>query len=121
MNRDLRKGIYTRSRLQKKLKKYPSRKNETKFKEQRNKCVSLRKKAIRNHFKNAASNGLVSKQDFWNLVKPFLSSKGGYHVTDITLNKEDKIITDDRELVEVFNDHYVNVVEKSLGKTLQYC
>ena len=77
MNRDLRKGIYTRSRLQKKLKKYPSLENEAKLKKQRNKYVSLRKKAIRNHFKNATSNGLVSNQDFWNLVKPFLSNKGG--------------------------------------------
>ena len=116
MNRDLRKGIYTRSRLQKKLKKYSSRENEAKFNKQRNKCVSLRKKAIRNHFKNATSNGLVSNQDFWNLVKPFLSNKGGLHGTDITLVKEDKIITDDRELAEVFNDHYINIVEKSSGK-----
>ena len=117
MNRDLRKGIYTRSRLQKKLKKYASRENETKLKQQRNKCVSLRKKAIRNHFKNATSNGLVSNQDFWNLVKPCLSNKGGgLHGTDITLVKEDKIITDDKELVKVFNDHYINIVEKSSGK-----
>ena len=32
MKRDLRKGIYTRSRLQKRLKKYPSRENEAKLK-----------------------------------------------------------------------------------------
>ncbi len=38
MNRDLRKGIYTRSRLQKKFKKHPSKENEIKFKKQRNKC-----------------------------------------------------------------------------------
>ena len=102
--------------LQKKLKKYPSRENEAKLKKQRNKCVSLWKKAIRNHFKNATSNGLVSNHDFWNLVKPFLSNKGVLHGTDITLVKEDKIITDDRELAEVFNDHYINIVEKSSGK-----
>ena len=38
------------------------------------------------------------------------------HGTDITLVKEDEIITDDRELAEVFNDHYINIVEKSSGK-----
>ena len=61
---------------------------------------------------------MVSNQDFWNLVKPFLSNKGGggLHGTDITLVKEDKIITDDRELAEVFNDHCIDVVEKSSGK-----
>ena len=38
------------------------------------------------------------------------------HGNDITLVKEDIIITDDKELVEVFNDHYNNIVEKSSGK-----
>ena len=38
------------------------------------------------------------------------------HGTDITLVKDDKIITDDREPAEVFDDHYINVVEKSSGK-----
>ncbi len=116
MNRGLRKGIYTRSRLQKKFKKHPSKENEIKFKKQRNKCVSLRKKAIRNHFKNATSNGIVSNQDFWKLVNPYLSNKGGLHGNDITLVKGDKIITNDKELAEVFNDHYIYIVEKSSGK-----
>lgn len=116
MNRDLRKGIYTRSRLQKKLKKHLSKEIEIKFTNQRNKCVPLRKKAIRNHFKSTTSNGLVSKQDFWNLIKPFLFNNGRLHGNDITLVNEDRIITDDKELVEVFNDHYINIVEKSPGK-----
>ena len=57
---------------------------------------------------------MVSNQDIWNLVKPFPSNKGGLHGTDITSVNEDKIITDDRELVKVFND--LNIVEKSSWK-----
>lgn len=59
---------------------------------------------------------MVSNRDFWNLVKPFLSNKGGLSGNDITLVKEGKVITDDYALTEIFNDHYVNIVEKTSGK-----
>ena len=44
VNRELRKGIYTRSRLRNKYWKNPTLENELWYKQQRNKCVSLRKK-----------------------------------------------------------------------------
>ena len=36
--------------------------------------------------------------------------------SDISLVKNENIVTDDKELTEIFNDHYVNIVEKSSGK-----
>ena len=36
--------------------------------------------------------------------------------SDISLVIDDTVITDDQELTEIFNDHYVNIVEKSSGK-----
>ena len=47
MNKELRKAIYCRSHLKNKLNKHQSDENRRKFKQQRNKCVSLRKK--KNH------------------------------------------------------------------------
>ena len=47
MNKTWRKEIYHRSHLQKKFKKNWTKENELNFKRQRNKCVALRKKAIR--------------------------------------------------------------------------
>ena len=44
--------------------------------------------------------GVVSNSDFWNLVKPFLSNKGGLSGNDITLVKEGKLITDDKALTK---------------------
>ena len=73
-------------------------------------------KAIKTHFKKATEKGLVSNSDFWNLVKPFLSNKGGLTGNDITLEKEGKLTTDDQALTEILNDHYVNIVEKTSGK-----
>ena len=115
MTHELKKGIYTRTRLKKKFKKNPTKENENNFKRQRNKCVSLRRKAIKQHFKKATENGLVSNRAFWNLVKPFLSNKGGLASNDISLIKNNEIVTDDQKLTEIFNDHYINIVEKSSG------
>ena len=83
---------------------------------QRNKCVSLRKKAIKQHFKKATAGGLISNSDFWNLVKPFLSNKGGLVGDDISLVHNNQIVTDDSELTEIFNNHYINIVEKTSGQ-----
>ena len=119
MNKTLRKAIYTRSRLQKKFKKHPTRENEANFKKQRNKCVALRKKAIKTHFKKVTDQGVMANKEFWNLVKPFLTNKGGLSESDYLLVKDDRIITNDNELVEAFNYHYINIVEKSSGKKPQ--
>ena len=51
-------------------------------------------------------------------VKPFLSNKGVLAGTDISLIKDDKIVTDDHDLYEIFNDYYINIVENTSGKKL---
>ena len=58
--------------------------------------------------------GVVSNRDLCDLVKPFLSNKGGLSGNNITLVKEGKMITDDHALTKIFNDHYVNIVEKQM-------
>ena len=67
---------------------------------------------MKNHFKKATKNGSMSNKEFWDLVRPFLSNKGGLASTDISLVKNDTVIADDQELTEIFND----IVEKSNGK-----
>ena len=49
MNLQLQKAIYARSRLKKKFNKNSSTENRIKFKKQQNKCVSIRKKAMKSH------------------------------------------------------------------------
>ena len=36
------------------------------------------------------------------------------------LIKEDKLITDEKKLLECFNEHYINIVEKSSGNARSY-
>ena len=77
MTRELRKAIYTRSRFKNKLNKNPTDENRTKYKKQRNKCVSLRKKAIKNYFRKVTDNGIMDNKHFWDMVKPFVTNKSG--------------------------------------------
>ena len=58
----------------------------------------------------------MPNKDFRNLVKLFLSNKGGLSGSNITLVKGEKMITVDAELTEVFNNHCMNIVQKSSGK-----
>ena len=105
MNQQLQKAIYARSRLKRRFNRNPTAENRTKLKKQRNKCVSIRKKAMKNHFKEATKNGTMSNKEFWDLVKPFLSNKGGLTSSNISLVKNDTVIIDDQELTGIFNDH----------------
>ena len=53
---------------------------------------------MKNHFKKGTKNGTMSNKEFWDLVKPFLSNKGGLASSDISLAKNDTVITDHQEL-----------------------
>ena len=61
---DLRKSIYTRSRLKNKFIKNLSEINKKLYKRQLNKCVSIRKKSIKQYFSNIASKDLVTNREF---------------------------------------------------------
>ena len=116
MTKEFRKAIYNRSRLRNKFCKIPSEENEKLYKKQRNKCVAIRKKSIRNYFNKIANRNIVTNRNFWKIIKPFLSNKGHLENVDIMLNHNNKIVCNDHELVKVFNEHYINIIEKSGGE-----
>ena len=48
-------------------------------------------------------------------IKPFLINKGCFEKSDFMLRNDKKMITDEKKLVQLFNDHYINIVERSCG------
>ena len=116
LNEELRKAINTRSRLRNKFCKSPSKENKTLYKKQRNKCLSLRRKSIKKYPNDITKYGIATNKYFWNLIKPFLTNKGHLNYQDIMILDVKKIIANETELAEVFNNHYINIVEKSSGK-----
>ena len=115
ISKEMKKTIYSRSRLRNKFCKNPSEENERKYKRQRNLFVSLRRKAIKQYFSNITSKGIVTNKEFWKTIKPFLTNKGCLENSDIMLINDDEMVTDDKTLAKTFNEHYINIVERSSG------
>ena len=55
--------------------------------------------------------GVQTNKDFWKLIKPFLTNKGFLENAEIMLNEKEK----KKELVRIFNNHSINIVERSCG------
>ena len=47
--------------------------------------------------------------------KPFVTHKGCPKKSDIMSIDDEKMITDQKKLVQLFNDHYINIDERSCG------
>ena len=56
------------------------------------------------------------KQTFLRIVKSFLTNNGFISNNFIRIENEGNLICNEQELVELFNEHYINKVEKSSGE-----
>ena len=71
---------------------------------------------MKEYLLNISNNSIITHKSFWNFIRPFFVNKGLLNSSEITLRKEKKIITDTKEIVQVLNDHYSNIVERSCGE-----
>ena len=118
MNRELSKAIMKRSRMKNRYLKWPSWENFLNYTASKRLCNNLTKATKVDYFKKVTNNrgkSFVSNKSFWNTVKPFLTNKGFMTEDKIVIKNDDKIITEAEEISELFNNHYVNVVEKTTG------
>ena len=84
-DKQLRKAIYTRTRLKNKIHRNPSKENKMSFKKQRNFCASLRRKCTKKYLEKPTEKGLTTNKSFWKFMKPFLTNKAFTGNNDITL------------------------------------
>ena len=82
-SKELRKGIYTRSTFRNRFLKNPNEINSNLYKQQRNKCVSIRRKSVKHCFSIITRNGIITNKNFWKTIKPFLTNKGCLEKSDI--------------------------------------
>ena len=116
MTKDLSKAIMNKSKAKNKYLNRPSRENFISYKRTKNKCNSLTKKPKRDFFKEATKDGSMPSKKFWCIVKPFLTNNGCISNNFISIENEGNPICNEQELVELFNEHYINIVEKSSDK-----
>ena len=105
VDKQLRKAIYTRTRLKNRIHKNPSKENKMAYKKQRNFRISLRRKCMTNYLKKLMEKGLTTNKNFWKFMKPFPTNKGFTGNNDITLIHQNKIISDEKQLTKLFNSY----------------
>ena len=73
------------------------------YKKAKNTCNSLNKKAKKDYFKKATTDGVMSNRKFWNTVKPFLTSEGFLHNDNISIDINGNIVEDEQKLAKESN------------------
>ena len=76
----------------------------------------MTKKAKIDFFKEAAKDGIMTSKTFWRTVKHFLTNNGCISNDFIGIENEGNLIFNEQELGELFDEHYIIIVEKSSGK-----
>ena len=105
----MRKAIMKRSELATKYRTRPTEENKKAFKKQRNFCNRLYKKERQKYYENLDLRKINDNKKFWNTVKPLMSNKGP-NSQKISLKEGDKLVTDDIEIANVLNKHFVSSV-----------
>ena len=94
---------------------YKTPQNWELYRKQRNFVTKLKKTSMRHYFYERCAGGPKSK-DFWPTIKPFLSKKGSGGGSEIILCENEKMVSSQSEVSEVFNVFFVNVA-KDIGNT----
>ena len=107
MIKELSKATMAKSKTRNKYLKWPS---YVSYKKSKNKCNSMTKKARKILLKEATKDGIMSTKKFWIAVKPFLTSNGCISNDFIRAEKDGDLISNEKELAELFNQSYINIV-----------
>ena len=95
MTKQLRKEIILRFKLRNEFNKSRSSENWKKYKQLRNKCLSILNETKGNYFNSLNPNVITDNKKYWSAVKP-LSSDKGKAMNSIVLYQKGKIA--DKEL-----------------------
>ena len=109
MNEQWRKAVRQKNRLWKRFIRERTDTNYELYKRQRNICTSLRRKAIKTFFDNKSES--ENPREFWDTYCPFLHSRKSTQANDITLKEHDVVITDKKQMAELFNSYFANIAD----------
>ena len=115
VTKELRTAIMKRSRLRTKYNKWKSRENYVAYRIAKRECDRLTEIAKSDYFSRATDKGILSNKEFWRVMKPALTNKGVISSDVIILEEDGELISDESKLVEIFNNHYINIVETTTG------
>ena len=109
MTEQRRKSIRHRNKLWKKFTHDRTDANYALYRKQRNKCTSLRPKAIKAYFLNKSET--EKPNQFWNAYRPFLQSKKSRQANDILLEENGALIKDKTEIANICNGYFILIAD----------
>ena len=110
VTKELRKAIMKRTRLRNIFLKKRSENSKALYNKQRNICVSLTRKAKKSYFGNLDAKSVSDNKIFWKRISPVFSNKIKAK-EKITLVENEKIISNDLEIANTFNNYFGKIVQ----------
>ena len=102
MTKNFRKAIIKRLKLRNKYLRERANEAKSLYDKQRNFCVSVLYKNMRDHFEKLYNKIVIDNGKFWKTIRPFFSEKA-FHIECITLKESNKTVANNKELAETFN------------------
>ena len=72
--------------------------------------MKLLRKTKKDYFSKLKPKLVLANKNFWRTIKPYFSDKGNFY-NKIMISEKDFIVSDDRRLSEIFNEHLINISE----------
>ena len=122
INSKIRKEVTRRIRLRNNFIDSKTDADRIAYNKQRNYCVSLIRKEKKAYYSNLNIRDVTDNKTFWRKVKPLFSEKvnlqtkillveKGNDLSDPEISSEvEKVISEDMEIAETFNECFVNIV-----------
>ena len=110
MSKMLRKAIMKRTMLESKFLKYKTTESLSEYKKHKNYTNRLAKKEKAKYISKLNFSSIKGSREFWRIIGPLFSNKRGAS-QQITLVKNDKIISDDKEVADTFSNFFKNAIE----------
>ena len=110
MNKELRRAMTKRSTLKKVANNSKREEDMRKYKDQRNLVVKLNIQAKKQHFKSLQLKTIDNDRKFWKTVKPLFSNKNPMS-DKITLIEDGRILSNDIEVAECFNEYFSTITD----------
>ena len=109
MNKNLKKAIMNRSRLLNRYRKEKTEATRSAYKRQKNFCVKLLRKTKKEFYNNLNVKYITENKLFRNTIKPSFTDKT-LKDERITLVENNKVVSDESKLVEIFSKYFRNTV-----------
>ena len=110
MNKEIRKAIFTRSRLKNKANKTFNDADHKEFKKQRNFIVNLNRRIQKNYFRNLDPTNIKTSKSFYKTFKPCFSSKYS-PMEKLILVENENIVSDDQSCTEIINNYLSHITD----------